>query len=924
MRVSGWLRRALRPSWTNTLVTFAAIALRMFGPRGVHGAPGNGTYPDVARVRGALGYRRGQAITLALLAALLTACAVFAPLYDRSMRQALIDVKLERVSSLDTSVRLSVQALEGVAYKPGMVPSPEQLAATIPAGVRRDFRAPVTGWTANADEDPRHDFTLAGDVMWRPGVCDRVRVVAGRCPDRPGEVLISTGDVSSNQLALGQELPVVTQTLTPVPEDQPLPRHELHVVGLYEEIPGRGWFRERLTGWAGQFTETVGPAHRRTQPKLIRHDAWLTVPETFTDPAAPLPNLRSSATFELLPDRVDVDELHDLTRLAGLSGAPALRTGAFADVVTGLPDIAAQVSRQVDDAHVVAPLIALPLAVLCLLALWLALATAADQSRPEIAVARLRGLGAAGARRVAAGDLVPPVVLGAVPGALAGVGGAWLAAKLLPGHAGVELRAPVWAASGAAALVVLTCALAVAARVARTPVDRLIRRSASLRRGWRLGALDGALLTCCAVAAVAYLAGSVHGTAVYVAPAVFALLVGLLLAHVLPPLATGAGRALLRGGRTAAGLAFLDSARSVALRPTVTALTVAAALTVFATDAVTVAARNRELAARQEAGAPAVLELASTDVAGIDDALKQLHDGAATPVVTITPPGAGAVMTVAVRPAGFARVALIDPGTLPTDWTRRLTIDGPHTPVLATTAADGDSDRLSITDVDGRRRPADIAGTVPRIPGAPARAVLADLDALLATGPPGAGANVWVWLADPALVHPAIRALEQRHIGVTDTRTLTDARRDLDETIPTWSTRLGLLTALGSLASAVLLVAVATAGGRRERAYDLATLWLAGVPRGTVRRLALTAHLPAVITATFAGCAAGLVGARVAMPHLPLFGTAPEVDTLDLGTSWVAVAAATGGCLVVLGLATVLAGQADSRRTTLDRLRRGT
>ena len=42
-------------------------------------------------------YRRVQSISIALLAALITTCAVFAPLYDRATQQALVDVRLGQV-----------------------------------------------------------------------------------------------------------------------------------------------------------------------------------------------------------------------------------------------------------------------------------------------------------------------------------------------------------------------------------------------------------------------------------------------------------------------------------------------------------------------------------------------------------------------------------------------------------------------------------------------------------------------------------------------------------------------------------------------------------------------------------------------------------------------------------------------------------
>ena len=60
----------------------------------------------------AIKYRRAQAAALALLSALLTACAVFAPLYERALEQSLLRDGLTRQSILDTSiVGESVQVL---------------------------------------------------------------------------------------------------------------------------------------------------------------------------------------------------------------------------------------------------------------------------------------------------------------------------------------------------------------------------------------------------------------------------------------------------------------------------------------------------------------------------------------------------------------------------------------------------------------------------------------------------------------------------------------------------------------------------------------------------------------------------------------------------------------------------------------------
>jgi putative ABC transport system permease protein len=1016
----------------------------------------------------ALGYRKGQATALTLLAALVTACAVFAPLYDRAMQQSLVDVKLDQATPLDASLRIQVQALSGDSYLPTHVPSPDELTTVVPDHVTRDFHPPVLGWTATTDEDPRVGGTLTGQIASRTAACDHVRLVSGHCPESSGEILVSTQDQKTFGLRPGRAVTVVTQPPGPVPPEEELPRQSLAIVGTYQEIPGERWFGEPLTGWSGTPTESV--------PSFVRHEMWLTTDTTFTDhPAQPLPGLRSSADYELARERVGVDELRDLSVLTSLSTSDVLHqigNSAVAQVHTGLPQIAASVASQVDDSRVLVPTILLPLGVLCLVVLWLVLMTVTDLRRSEVAVARLRGQGVRGARRLLTTELMPAVLLGAVPGALAAVAGAWLATRILPGEAAVELRAPVWIALAGVVVVLLATTLVAAVRVARTPVDELVRRSSTVRRGWRLRALDAVLLTGCGVMAAAFVTGSLDGPAAFAAPALFALLVGLVLAYVMTPLAAAGGRSLLRRRATGAALGLLDAGRSPSLRSTMTVLTVATALTVFSVDAVLVAAHNRDQAARQQAGAAAVLDVSSRDLGTVDAALDQVGDPRVTPVVTMRPPGEGAVTTLAVRPDGFARAAMIAPGALPTGWAqaispsgvdpvdltgRRLTVtvdggiaalDPREDPVGAVLGVDvvtntltfhrdlgavpasgsarlaadvpcedtchlaaltltttvgasmtgtvtlahvaidgdpvdlGDADAwtgyddpgggtlaasvpgpftltaattgpeqvavthawfatavtavatsatpvnhrsLTISGIDGKSRQATLAGTADRIPGAPARAVLTDLDVLQRSARPGTDARVSVWLgsADDDLIDRVRDALADHGLTVASTRTLADVRRSYDDSIPTWSIQLGVVTGLAALGVGILMLLVAAVSGWRVRARDLASLWIGGVPRRAVGRLAISAQLPTVALAVLAGAVSGLVGAAVSLPTIPLFAQTPEVDTLDLATPWVAVAAVTVTCLVLLALIGVIAGRTVFRRASLDRLKEG-
>jgi hypothetical protein len=109
--------------------------------------------------------------------------------------------------------------------------------------------------------------------------------------------------------------------------------------------------------------------------------------------------------------------------------------------------------------------------------------------------------------------------------------------------------------------------------------------------------------------------------------------------------------------------------------------------------------------------------------------------------------------------------------------------------------------------------------------------------------------------------------------------------------------------------------------GWRLRARDLAALWLGGVPRRFVRRLAWTAQLPAVVVGVLAGGVCGLLGAAVSMPIIPLFAEAPGVPTLDLHTPWLPVLSVAGVALLVLGGWSAALGWSVHRRATLERLR---
>lgn len=1020
-------------------------------------------------------YRPFQAVALATLAALVTACAVFAPLYDRAMQQALTDITVERADPAVAGLQLIATRTGGDRFgvqnreRPA---APETVAEFVPAATRTHYLAPVLGYAAEANMLPGLAGDPYGDVVWRDGACEHLTLVAGACAEQAGEIMVSEADAENFDLDVGTRLaiPGIPRNGT----NATLPRVRLVVASVYDQEPSAYWLGLRLTGRSGLVEPGPVP--------IVQHDVWLTVRSTFEDPGLPpLPAGRSTAAFQLDAAALGVDDLFALS--AGLGRlAQSGAAGADGTIITpysGLPDLADDVREQKDQAQVTVPLLMAQLGLLALVVLWLALLAVTEQRRPEVALARLRGRGRRGARALLASELLPVALAGVVPGTVLALLGVWAArTTLLPGHAPFETGLRLLGSLGLAVLaLVLLTALAVT-RVAREPVETLLRRVPPRRNSWALGTGDALVVAGCGSLVVVFATGGLEGPVALAAPGLLAVVVGLVLAHLTGPIAALAGRRSLARGRVRAAVSLLDAARSPATRRVVAIVTLAAALAVFSADAFVIGDRNRASAAAQEAGARLVADVEGGDLSAVRDALAEVDpDGhRVTPVVRIRPPGAGAIETVAVVPDQFRRVALLGSDTPPAStWDRlaapdaepirisgtRLRVDvddstlvsirtdgerGPLTlgmdlvtpagETLHTAVADlsdetaharfevtsycrdgcfvtaiwlqtvpgatltgaatlshlvGDGpveigpatrwtplqdpvvgdmqpasttpDRLTIrvrsegssgltmrqawlpsvvptlvagamppaaqgddfdlTGLDGTVRSAARVGSLDRVPGAGSDVAVANLDLVQRGVSLATSARVELWFADddPDLLAEVDAALHERGAGVITTSTLADVRRGYDESAAAWSVQLAALVGAAAVLIALLVLLVGAASSWRFRTRDLAALRMSGVPRRTVGVMAVAAQLPAVAVGVVAGTAAGVYGAYLALPTVPLLADPPAVSTLDLDTAWAAVAAAVLAVLGLLATASVLIGRTLARRSDVRRLR---
>lgn len=588
--------------------------------------------------RSALGHRRGQTLALLAVSALVTACTAFAPVYDRAMQQALVDTLLAHATPAERAVTLVSDAQVNAG---GATASrdPRELEDLVPAEVSARLGPPVLGRTASVTPDTG-EVPPAGPLLWREGACEHVRLLSGDCPDAPGEILVSEPDVENFDLAVGKRT-----TVRAAVEGQPGVR--LEVVGTYADEDDPWWQGQRLVGSSG-ISQTIDPS--------ATHDAWLTTEETFVAGSV-LPGQTAQTSALIRTEGTGVDELLALGESVHALTRDVAYNGRDLHVLDELRAVTDDVRAQTLQAHRTVPLLMAPMAVLAIFVLWLVLGAATEQRRGEVAVARLRGRGPAGAVALLLTELLPVLLLGVIPGAVAALAGGTLARSLLPGAAPFEAGAGFAVAVVLAAAAVALTTVVVAVRVAREPLDDLLRRGRVAPGRWALGVTDAFLIAGAGTGVLAFATGSLSGPFALAGPALLALLVGLLLAHLGAPTSSAAGRRLLRRGKLVSGVTLLEMGRRRDTRAVIVVITVASALAVFALDALVVGERNRTNASEHDAGAPVVLRLDGRDLDGVRAALADADPAGlrATPVMI-------ARTTLAVEPEAFRRIAFFPRG----------------------------------------------------------------------------------------------------------------------------------------------------------------------------------------------------------------------------------------------------------------------
>ncbi|MDN5717720.1 MAG: hypothetical protein L0G89_10860, partial [Janibacter sp.] len=586
----------------------------------------------------ALRHRRGQVIALALVSALVATCAVFAPVFARSIDQGLLRVHVTEADPVTTATSISRNR---TAQQRTLLPG--SVADLVPPALADISGEPVLAMRQASLLRPRADKKPSPVVVRsRSAVCEHLEVT-GRCPQAAGEVIVSTADAQAWDWAPGTHLSVPQKKFSRFEPD--LPDVDLEVVGTYRVLDDpEYWLSDRPDGKSGV-----------PQPDL---DNLPGIDDVFTAEATFAESLPTASAVVVLPLDPDTTTLDSLPRAAAAvdrlqeEHAELRVDGSARQVVDG-------VSTGRSQTAVIVPFVMVQLALLSVLVLFLVAQAAVDQRRHDVALARLRGRSRSGARRLLLAELVIPVLLGLPIGCAAALGLAVLVRRaMLPD--GIPFDVPLavlpWLV-GALVVSVLTVHLA-ARPVLREPVNDLLR---SVRPSASAGApVAEVVVVVVAALGVAGLAtGALSGPAALATPTLLAIAVGVLAARLVPRLAAARARSAMRHGRVAAAVAGHSIARRPAARRVLVVTTVATAIAVFGANAVVVADRNRLARAELETGAPAVVSVDSRTAPDLIAAADSLGERgiAAAPVALIRPHSDEAAMTMATDPERLLEVA---------------------------------------------------------------------------------------------------------------------------------------------------------------------------------------------------------------------------------------------------------------------------
>ncbi|WP_406831640.1 FtsX-like permease family protein [Pedococcus sp. KACC 23699] len=598
----------------------------------------------------AIRYRRAQAVVLVLLSTLVTACAVFAPLYERGLEQSLLRSAVDGAPVADTAL-----VARGGRTSTDPLLRSESLASSVPREVSALYAAPIGQMSDVIDVVPRTGLKPSpGRIVARTDACTHLTLTSGSCPANDNEVLVSAKDQKAWGWTIGQvfrvDVPGPDVKVYPRPPDTIAP---LKVVGFYGVKPDPAyWLRTQLDGKSG----TLIPVGTEIVPGI---DDFVTTEKTFGKAWV---QVSSTLTYPLRRELLSVDNLEEVTGVIGARGSGSSQGSTL--VESELPLVISSVTGGQRQLRVIVPLLMAQLGLLAGAILLLVAQAAVEQRRPEAALARLRGRSREGAGRLVMAELGLTVAIG-LP---LGFGLAVLLSELVRRTLlapGVPFEVPVLSLVAlAAAAAVCALAIVVAVRpLQQQAISSLLRRVSPSRAG-AFAVVDVLAVALAVFGLVGLATRTLTGPLALLTPTLVALAGGLVTSRLAVPVARSTGRTSLSRGQIGPALTAFGLQRRPAMRKVVTVVSVAVALTVFAANAVVVANRNWTARAQLQVGAPLVLETDSRNPTALSAAVRRIDPSGdrVTPVAVVRQVAADSTPTIAVDAEHFASVAYAPAG----------------------------------------------------------------------------------------------------------------------------------------------------------------------------------------------------------------------------------------------------------------------
>ncbi|BEL12301.1 hypothetical protein Q0Z83_104920 [Actinoplanes sichuanensis] len=587
--------------------------------------------------------RRGQAVTLALLAMLAVASAVAAPAFVIAAERAVAEGQIATASTSELTLvaRRTTDSLQEASPNVGIkFPDVGRVLLLGLGGFTFYHSAEVP--TVGLEPGNFHPTRF----VFRQELCAHVRVLSGRCLAGEGDVLLGEGTAKRLELAAGDPITLTAARANglarPPTWDPDGPPKKLTVAGVYRAIDPT----DAYWGLHGYFVS--GSDVGSGEPVFTTAGTLDTMKRTTT--AMAIDGIAQPGTLDV--DRLDQLRA-DMERLD--TTAAELQDSLQFD--SGIPHLLDRIDEGRAAARLLVPVLAVPLVLLACFTIYLTVGYGAEGRQSELAVVALRGARWWTRWWLATGESLVAVLGGAVAGCLAGqllVNGA--AAVLFPGAgtapAFTSLRYAPLAAAAA-----LVAAVAAQRRQLISPVSRLLRRTPPADRR-RLAAAEAVVAVLAIAAGVQYFisADPLTGVGLF-APALIVLALGLIAARLLLPLVNRyAVRALARG-RLGVALAGLQLSRRPGAGRLFALLVASVAVAGYAACTVDTAARGRDVEASLGTGADRVLVVESVTRQDLLTAVRAVDpDGRFAMAAVRIPGGSGTPPGLAVDTRALAAV----------------------------------------------------------------------------------------------------------------------------------------------------------------------------------------------------------------------------------------------------------------------------